>query len=85
MRTRHLLLFLLLAIPLGACSRQFPSTLPSRSAASAEASAAPAAVVGLALREDPPLPGEPADGWSGLDGGTDTGAHAHHGGGHVAR
>jgi hypothetical protein len=66
MRTRHLVLLMLLAAPLGACSRSFPSTLPSSSAASSHAAEAPAAVVGRALRGDPPLPGEPTDGWEGL-------------------
>lgn len=77
MRTRYLLLWLL-AGALAACSRSFPSTLPQRSAASSEATEAPAAVVGRSIREEVPLPGEPTDGWVGLETSESThGEHVH--------
>jgi hypothetical protein len=84
MRTRDLVPVIVLAALIGACSRRLPSTFPSSSAASSEAAQAPAAVVGRALREDPPLPGEPTAGWEGLepsDAATST-SHAH-GAGHA--
>lgn len=67
MRTRYVVVLALLAAPLGACSRSFPSTFPPSSAASSQAAEAPAAVVGRALVQEPPLPGEPTDGWIGLE------------------
>ncbi|MFN7135884.1 MAG: hypothetical protein ACK4N5_27715 [Myxococcales bacterium] len=65
--------------------------VPASSPASAAAEAAPAADVGRALREEPPLPGEPTAGWPGLEEededtasaaetGTPDAARAHHGG-----
>lgn len=50
-----------------ACSRELPSDWPSNSPVSPEADAAPVSRVTLALDSDPPLPGEPTDGWIGLD------------------
>lgn len=58
----------LLAATLGvACaSRALPSSFAGEAAASPAAPEAPAARVGVALAEDPPLPGEAAASWSGL-------------------
>jgi hypothetical protein len=50
-----------------ACSRELPPDWPTSSAASPDAPAAPRSDVTLALDSDPPLPGEPLDGWFGLD------------------
>jgi hypothetical protein len=85
MHPRVLFLTMLLAAALSACSRSVPSHLPRTSPASAEAPAAAAAVVGRALREDPPLPGESTEGWSGLDAESAAATHAGHahGGGHA--
>ncbi|MDQ3036394.1 MAG: hypothetical protein M3Y87_28610 [Myxococcota bacterium] len=74
-------LLILLAAVLGGCSRSFPSTFPRGSAASLDAPAAPVATVGLALREEPPLPGEPTEGWEALEPSGATAPSAH--GGHV--
>lgn len=65
------------------CSREVPSTWTSNSPASAEAAAAPAQAVTLSLDGDPPLPGDAATGWVGLEGSSatpDHSAHAGHGG-----
>lgn len=63
---RTLLLATLSALVLASCGRTFPPTL-ARSAASLETEPARAALVGRALREDPPLPGEPLGGWEALE------------------
>lgn len=73
---RTLVLVLGLVATLTACSHPFPETLPATSAASIAADDAPAARVGRALREHPPLPGEPTDGWEALDH-TTGGGHPH--------
>lgn len=86
MHLRTVLLMMLLAAPLGACSRSVPSHFPRTSAASGEAPAGAPAVVGRALRADPPLPGESTDGWVGLDPQSAPAAHVgghSHGGGHA--
>ncbi len=65
---------------LGACAtRTRPAALVPTSAASADAPEAPAADVGVALREEPPLPGEPTGAWQGLaePRHTEGGHHAH--------
>lgn len=51
----------------GCASSPLPRHLPTSSPASLEAEPVRAAVVRLALDEDPPLPGEASGGWSGLD------------------
>lgn len=52
----------------GACSsRAVHAVWPRTAAASPEAPEAPAAPGPLALSSDPPLPGETAPGWEGLD------------------
>ncbi|HLT38935.1 MAG TPA: hypothetical protein VK034_21775 [Enhygromyxa sp.] len=62
-----------------ACSRELPSQWPTGSPASGDAAEAPTAVVTLALDGDPPLPGEPADGWIGLEQAPSSDdPHAHH-------
>lgn len=66
---------------LAACSpRALPDRFPTASAVSAEAPEPPPPPAALALREDPPLPGEASSGWSGLASGNDAAAdpHAHH-------
>ncbi len=71
---------LLLSLTLtAACSPTLPARFPESSAASSEAEAAPVTPVGRALREEPPLPGEPQTGWEGLEDGESTPTH----GGHV--
>ncbi len=78
---RLALTFLLLG-----CASSVPSELPPTSPASDTAQPAALPNVGVALREDPPLPGERSDGWPGLPavsngdmGGMHMG-HAGHGG-----
>ncbi len=60
-----------------------PSQFSPRSAASPQAAESPRATIGLALREDPPLPGESTEGWAGLatpsGGGMPMGHMHHHG------
>lgn len=81
MRTRLVKFLIVLAALLGACTRSVPSRFPSSSAASTDAAEAPIATVGIALREDPPLPGESTEGWEALEPTTSSEAPAH--GGHV--
>lgn len=63
---RRLAVLSLISI-LGACSRRPPESFPSESPASPEAAVAPTVDVTLALDGDPPLPGEAAPGWIGLE------------------
>jgi hypothetical protein len=66
-----------------ACAPQaLPARFPSGSVASPDADEARPARVTLALDEDPPLPGDEAQGWRGLDGGEDADPHRHHHGAH---
>jgi hypothetical protein len=66
-----------------ACSRDLPSEWPESSPASSSATEVPAAKVTLALDGDPPLPGESAEGWIGLEPANNKPAkHEGHGGGH---
>ncbi len=72
----------LLLSALAACaSRPLHPEVPRSSAASPEAAAPAPADVAIALESDPPLPGEPTEGWLGLETPTDEGAsgHEHHG------
>ncbi len=56
------------ALTSAACSsRAVPAAWPRTAAASPEAPEAPAAPGPIALSSDPPLPGESAPGWEGLD------------------
>ncbi|MEQ9081901.1 MAG: hypothetical protein RLP09_49005, partial [Sandaracinaceae bacterium] len=64
---------------LASCTPALPTALPRGSAASPDAPEARPARVGLALTEEPPLPGERREGWEGL-GDAAPGGHAHHGG-----
>lgn len=76
---------LVLVLAGSACSRELPSEWPTTSPASTTVEEAPTANVTLALDGDPPLPGEPADGWIGLDrapSGEDPHAHHRHHQGH---
>jgi hypothetical protein len=50
-----------------ACSRDLPSEWPESSPASSSATEVPTAKVTLALEGDPPLPGESAEEWIGLE------------------
>jgi hypothetical protein len=61
-----------------ACSRDLPSQWPESSPTSSSAQELPAANVTLALDSDPPLPGEPAEGWIGLEQAPAEDPHAHH-------
>jgi hypothetical protein len=47
-------------------TRSVPAELPDSSAVSSEAAEAPHATLGVALREDPPLPGKEGERWPGL-------------------
>lgn len=67
-----------LALVSTACSRDVPSTWPDGSPASSAAQELPNAKVTLALDGDPPLPGEPAEGWFGLEQVPVEDPHAHH-------
>ncbi|WP_437677538.1 hypothetical protein [Sorangium sp. So ce131] len=75
---------LLIAAALAGCApRSLPASFPASSAASWRAAEAPSPRIGVALAEDPPLPGEPTRGWVGLEpapGGADAGGdpHQHH-------
>ena len=48
-------------------SRSVPMSFPKTSAASTDAEEAPPARIGVALEQDPPLPGEPTGDWWGLE------------------
>jgi hypothetical protein len=61
-----------------ACSRDLPSEWPESSPASSSAAEVPHAKVTLALDGDPPLPGESAEGWIGLEQPPSEDPHAHH-------
>ncbi|AKF03245.1 hypothetical protein [Sandaracinus amylolyticus] len=78
MRTRSFVLATALAAVLAACTRSFPAAFPTSSPASSDATEAPVADVGRALREDPPLPGEPTRGWHGLEPASVTPPHGGH-------
>jgi len=67
-----------LALTSVACSRDLPSEWPDNSPASSAAQELPNANVTLALDGDPPLPGEPAEGWIGLEQVPAEDPHAHH-------
>lgn len=68
-----------LALAAAACaSRALPASFPVSAAASPSAAPAPPARVGVALAEDPPLPGEPAARWPGIEGDRSAQAHNHH-------
>src|SRR5689334_3794325 len=67
----------------GGCSREVPSAWTSDSPASHDSHAAPTQDVTLSLDSDPPLPGETATGWIGLEqpsAAPDHAEHAGHGG-----
>jgi len=51
---------------LAACAPSLPDELPATSAASEAAKPAQMPAVAVALRTDPPLPGEDASAWTGL-------------------
>lgn len=61
-----------------ACSRELPSQWPTSSPASSGAAQLPPAPVTLAVDEDPPLPGEDAEGWFGLERPAANGGEHHH-------
>jgi hypothetical protein len=63
----------------GACSTGLPAALPPTSAASAAEPPSSLPVAGIALREDPPLPGVNADRWPGLGEGAPMERDHHHG------
>jgi hypothetical protein len=63
-----------------ACSREVPPAWTSDSPASVEAEAAPVQDVTLSLDGDPPLPGEAATGWMGLEQPAAAPDHSGHGG-----
>jgi hypothetical protein len=68
---------ILLALVAIGCSYP-PSSFPVRSAASPEATAAPSPLVARAVMEEPPLPGQPLEGWSGLGAAPTSDPHAGH-------
>ncbi|AUX28690.1 MULTISPECIES: hypothetical protein [Sorangium] len=84
MKPRHLAgpnALLMLVVALAGCApRSVPASFPASSAASPQAAEAPSPRIGVALAEDPPLPGEPTAGWVGLEPASAPGAdpHQHH-------
>jgi hypothetical protein len=61
-------LFLLMSAFTGGCAtRAVPASFPTGSAASIMATEAPNRSVVVSLRSEPPLPGESADDWPGLE------------------
>ncbi|WP_437814548.1 hypothetical protein [Sorangium sp. So ce1078] len=83
-------LLMLVAVLAGCAPRSLPASFPASSAASPQAGEAPSSRIGVALSEDPPLPGEPTAGWVGLDPAPAPGAgadphqhHRHHHHGHA--
>jgi hypothetical protein len=71
------------ALALAACaSRPLHPEFPSSSAASPDEVAPPPDAVAVSLEADPPLPGEPTEGWLGLEPEPGSSGHAHHGHGH---
>ncbi|WP_437636235.1 hypothetical protein [Sorangium sp. So ce854] len=73
-------LLILVAALAGCAPRNRPASFPASSAASPQAAEAPPPRIGVALSEDPPLPGAPTTGWVGLESGAGAGAdpHQHH-------
>jgi hypothetical protein len=77
MRSRLLVLIPLTAV-LGSCAaRTLPTRFPNGSAASPHSREAPRARVVTTLDGDPPLPGEPAGDWAGLEQATPTSNPSH--------
>jgi len=67
----------------GCAPRSVPNGFPDASPASASAAEATRAPLTCALDEDPPLPGAPSEGWSGLDAASTAPAgESHHHAGH---
>lgn len=62
----HTLTALAIAAALAGCTRALPAAFPPSSAASPDALEGRPRAVGLALTEEPPLPGERREGWEGL-------------------
>jgi hypothetical protein len=60
-------LFLLMSAFTGCATRAVPASFPTGSAASIMATEAPNRSVVVSLRSDPPLPGDSADDWPGLE------------------
>jgi hypothetical protein len=60
-------LFLFATLAGGCATRAMPAAFPSTTAASPQAREAARTPVVTTLRSDPPLPGEPLAGWSGLE------------------
>ena len=56
----------MLLVLTGCAPRAVPTAFPLTSAASPRAVEAPQSPVAIALREEPPLPGEPTEAWTGL-------------------
>ncbi len=73
----HSLWPLVVAFSAACAPRSVPERFPVESAASDVAAPGPLAAVTVALREDPPLPGEPSEGWAGLEA-YPSGSPAHH-------
>jgi P-type Cu+ transporter len=72
------LLIVLMCLWVSACSgREVPASFPKESPASSEAVAAPPQGVTTALEQEPPLPGEGTQGWSGLEPAVPTSQPAH--------
>lgn len=79
---QHIALFAI-AVLLGCATRSRPTSLPTASPASPAAAQPARTPVTRALDEDPPLPGAPSAGWSGLETAPQTASaasgHSHHG------
>jgi hypothetical protein len=77
-RLRHSSAFIATVLAAACSSRSVPSTWPDSAAASPSAPAAPVAEVTRSLESGPPLPGEDAAGWAGLEAPEAPDEHAGH-------
>jgi hypothetical protein len=77
-RLRHSSAFIAYALAAACSSRSVPSAWPESAAASPSAPSAPVAEVIRSLASEPPLPGEAAAGWAGLDAPVSPDEHAGH-------
>jgi len=76
--TRNTVLLVASLLGPGACSREVPVNPPETSPASLSAAEVAPARVTRALEGEPPLPGEPAGDWPGLESNAAPSGHEHH-------
>lgn len=77
-RSRHVATLISHVLAAACSSRAVPSAWPESAAASPASAAAPIAAVTRSLEADPPLPGESAAGWEGLESSVPAESHAGH-------